>query len=311
MLTMKAKTPEDILAAVPVVLGFHPRDSVVMLTFGGAHAFHARIDMPPPAPPPAVVEGLASALLTPVFRERAEAVVLVLYSADAALAEEVFEHLAARCGEGGVRVLEGLRVHGDRWFPIASPAAGPPDGVPFDLGSHRFTAASVLEGLVTAESREQIAARVAADPPGVEAVAEALPASGLMTGPRLRDLLEAHAAAGTVPDDDQAASILRSIAGPSVRDHAWWAVGRRSAEAHAALWTDLVRRAPAPLLGHAAGVLAMVAWQAGQGTLAWCAVDRGREVAPAHSLLRLASDILGAGTPPFDDWPADALPLTG
>ena len=42
------RTPEDVLAAVPVLLGFEPADSVVMLTFGGRETFHARIDMPPP-----------------------------------------------------------------------------------------------------------------------------------------------------------------------------------------------------------------------------------------------------------------------
>jgi len=34
-ITLTASTPEDVLAAVPVVLGFEPRDSVAMLTFGG------------------------------------------------------------------------------------------------------------------------------------------------------------------------------------------------------------------------------------------------------------------------------------
>ena len=40
------RTPEDVLAAVPVLLGFEPSDSVVMMTFGGRETFHARIDMP-------------------------------------------------------------------------------------------------------------------------------------------------------------------------------------------------------------------------------------------------------------------------
>ena len=34
--TLTARRPEDLLAAVPVVLGFHPRDSLVMLTFDAA-----------------------------------------------------------------------------------------------------------------------------------------------------------------------------------------------------------------------------------------------------------------------------------
>ena len=31
---------------VPVVLGFTPTDSLVMLTFGAASPFHARVDLP-------------------------------------------------------------------------------------------------------------------------------------------------------------------------------------------------------------------------------------------------------------------------
>ncbi|WP_370237796.1 DUF4192 family protein, partial [Nocardioides sp.] len=41
-----ARTPEDLLATVPLVLGFTPEESVVMLTFGAPRSFHARIEMP-------------------------------------------------------------------------------------------------------------------------------------------------------------------------------------------------------------------------------------------------------------------------
>ena len=45
-MTLTAKSPEDVLAMVPVVLGFTPTDSLVMLTFGAASPFHARVDLP-------------------------------------------------------------------------------------------------------------------------------------------------------------------------------------------------------------------------------------------------------------------------
>ena len=44
--TLTARGPEDLLAAVPVVLGFHPQESLVMLTFGALRSFHARLDLP-------------------------------------------------------------------------------------------------------------------------------------------------------------------------------------------------------------------------------------------------------------------------
>jgi hypothetical protein len=44
--TLTARTPEDVLAVVPVVLGFEPTESLVMLTFGSDPPFHARVDLP-------------------------------------------------------------------------------------------------------------------------------------------------------------------------------------------------------------------------------------------------------------------------
>ena len=42
-----ARSPEDLIVLVPFVLGFHPSESVVLLTFGGPHgSFHARVDLP-------------------------------------------------------------------------------------------------------------------------------------------------------------------------------------------------------------------------------------------------------------------------
>jgi hypothetical protein len=64
------------------------------------------------------------------------------------------------------------------------------------------------------------------------------------------------------------------------------------------LWTDLVRRAPADLRAAPAAVLAMAAWFAGHGALAWCAVDRAEEAAPGHTLARLVGDLLAAAVAP-------------
>ena len=44
--SLVARTPEDVLAVVPIVLGFVPEESVVMLTFGAERTFHARVDLP-------------------------------------------------------------------------------------------------------------------------------------------------------------------------------------------------------------------------------------------------------------------------
>ena len=86
-----------------------------------------------------------------------------------------------------------------------------------------------------------------------------------------------------------------------MRDAAWGGVRRADARTHVELWSGLVRRCPRDLVPHAAAVLAFVAWLAGDGALAWCGVDRAREVEPDHSLARLVADLLEGVVSP-DVW---------
>lgn len=95
-----------------------------------------------------------------------------------------------------------------------------------------------------------------------------------------------------------AARLLLSVSDPSVRDAAWAGMSRATARRHVELWSDLVRRCPDDLVPHAAGVLAFAAWLAGDGALAWCAVDRGQAIDPDHSLLGLVADLLEGAVPP-------------
>ena len=84
--TFTARTPDDVLAMVPVVLGFVPSESVAMLTFGAARPFHARVDLPTrPAEVPEVVQ----ALLEPARRHRVRRAVFIVYAADARAAPNV------------------------------------------------------------------------------------------------------------------------------------------------------------------------------------------------------------------------------
>ena len=80
--TLTARCPEDLIAVVPVVLGFEPADSIVMLTIGARRTFHARVDLPDR---PDHVAGVIDQLLEPAQRHRAQAAVFLLYTADEAL----------------------------------------------------------------------------------------------------------------------------------------------------------------------------------------------------------------------------------
>jgi hypothetical protein len=66
----------------------------------------------------------------------------------------------------------------------------------------------------------------------------------------------------------------------------------------------LVRASPADLLAPVASVLAFVAWLAGDGALAWCALDRAAEGDPACSLAEPVAEALARAVPPtvWEQW---------
>lgn len=302
-LSFTARTPDDVLALVPVVLGFAPRDSVAMLTFGAGHPFHARVDLPAdPADLPEVVE----LLLAPARQHRVRQALFVVYTGDASLAREAAGLLGCAFERDGVEVLGTLRADGDRWWPAVGTLPDvPPEGVPYDVSAHPFSAQAVLDGRVLHGSRDELRATLRSDDRRVARVVGAL--ADVAADPPDADwvaaLVRRHCGDGTVPTDEDVARLLRGLLDPDVRDAATSGLGRATAREHVGFWTDVVRRSPDPLLPGAAALLALAAWQAGHGALAWCALDRCAEVDEDHPLAGLVARVLAEALPPqaWDD----------
>ena len=68
--------------------------------------------------------------------------------------------------------------------------------------------------------------------------------------------------------------------------------------AHRRLWTDVVRRAQPGYVAAPACLLAVTAWQGGDGALANIALDRALADTPGYSMALLLRDVLDAGAPP-------------
>lgn len=287
--TLTARSPEDVLAAVPVVLGFEPRQSVVMLTFGGVETFHARLDLPPPSE----ADQAVALLLDPALLHRVRRVLFVLYADDGPAVRGVGERLRRAFTEAGVEVLEVLRAHGGRWFA----SGGPPGGVPYDVGDHRFRAQAVVDGIVVHGSRDELEALLRPRPDAVGLVERALRRAVPSTAGEVGDLVERRLAEGRF-SDAELARVLLALAEPTGRDAAWAALSRDGALGHVRLWTDAVQRAPDGLVPGPAAVLGLAAWLAGHGALAWCAVDRCRAHDPGNTLAALVADVLTRAVPP-------------
>ncbi|WP_193607130.1 DUF4192 domain-containing protein [Nocardioides lijunqiniae] len=316
-LSMTATCPEDLLAMVPVTLGFAPEESVVMLTFGG-RAFQARVDLPLCLDE---VPDVVASLVGPARRHRVERVVFVLYTDDEVLAGRLARGLRDRCRGEGIAVLETLRAHDGRWFPLLHGDRVVREvGVPYDVSAHPFLVDAVLRGRVTLRSRTELEATLRSDPARVAAVAAALaegrPAGEwdrdhppptpvlLVEGRWVQDTVRRHVVDGSRPTDGEAARLLRAVVLLRLRDAAWQMIRRAEARAHVELWADLVRRCPQELLAGPAALLGWAAWQAGDGALAWCALDRVHEVEPRYGLASHLALLLEHAVPP-EEWEAD------
>lgn len=294
---LRARCPEDVLALVPVLLGFEPADSVVMLTFGGQHQFHARIDAPPD---PAAFPEIADALLRPALRHAVSQVVLVLYLSDGEAAEAMAPGLVDVFESAGITVADCLRAHAGRWFSPAWERAGVgPEGVAYAVDDHPFRARAVLEGRVTLASREQLAATIAADPARVAATRAALAEVDPLNHAALDRLLQRALKRGAIEEPEDLASLLLSLPRPSSRDRTWPRMTLEDARVQVGLWTQIVTAAPDDLVAHPAAVLAFACWLAGDGALAWCAVDRCLEQDPDNHLGTLVASLLSEAVPPY------------
>jgi hypothetical protein len=325
--TLTLKTPADVLAAVPCILGFHPEDSIVLLTLGDAAAgFHARVDLPSPDEVPGVVDLLGDL----VDRNRARRVLLVVYGDDEAIALAVVKSLAGLLQSRGAALVSSIRAHDGRWFCLSgcTDRGCPADGTPYDVSSHPITARSVFDGRVTHGSRRELElSLVGGDSTAVDAVRAAADAhlvrlreapvgscsptsassSGAAGADRGRLVSEGrwvdervrrYLREGTALSHDEAARMLAGIAKIEVRDVAWAQMSRRTARRHIDLWRDLLRRSPAELAAAPAALLGFAAWLSGDGALAWCAVERCQEAEPDYSLAGLLAHVLSGAVPP-------------
>ena len=309
--TFVARTPTDLIALVPVVLGFHPQDSVVLLTFGPpGGSFHARVDLPVQR---AEQQDVARVLVGAVAANHVGRAAVLLYTDDVEAARSQGEMLLGRLLALDVEVIDVLRVDDGRWHSL--PEDGAP-GTAYDLESHPFTAQHVFAGRRVHRDRSELADTlvgtdeddavavalaatrfadlVAATGVRAESTAALLSGEGRWVQRRVRRRL----ADGRALEPAEAGRLLVLASLVPTRDVAWSEISREDAEGHVELWRELVRRAPRDLLPGASSLLAFAAWQQGDGALAWCALDRCLEVDPDYSMAHCVADILGAAIPP-------------
>jgi hypothetical protein len=297
--TMRARTPADIAAFVPLALGFVPERSVVVVSIGSPGGMHARVDLPHD---PDDVDDVVEALLRPARLNGVREVIAVVYDDDTTVADEAAWSVHEEFTAAGISVREVLRVHDEHWYAVlpGAPLAAY-QGVRFTLADHRFTAQGVLDGRVTHPSREALRATIAPDAAAVRQVEPHLDGARPLAAGELTALTRRHLEQGTGFSGSELASVAVTVTSGERRDEAWVWLSRADARGAVDLWADAVRRLPATHVAGPAAVLAFAAWLVGDGALAWCAVDRCRAAQPTHSLAGLVAQLLETATSP-DTW---------
>ncbi len=342
------KTPTDVLAVVPYLLGFTPERSIVVIAMRDRRVvFQARADLP-------AANEIASAaghLATVVARQRVDSALIVAYGADAEVRPTV-EVLREALEQRRVTVSDALRAEGGRYWSYVCrrPDCCPPDGTPYDVASTALAAEATYAGLSPAASRRELEARLAPvgglariamraaferaehrlsaliDDVGQRASAAGSPKSAddrttdvesanlaraavYDAGVRAVDDANAHIGAIAPLDDDALAWLALLLVSVPVRDYAWERVDR-DVEGSVELWTDIVRRVEPDLVAAPATLLAFAAWRNGGGAIASIALDRALDADPAYPMARLLLDAIDNGLAPsaWLDVPAPGSP---
>ncbi|GAA4607596.1 hypothetical protein GCM10023195_29000 [Actinoallomurus liliacearum] len=164
--TLRLRSPADVVAAIPYLVGFHPTDSVVVLCCGGTDGAYAiRLDL-------TASDALLDHVTELITRRRPADVILTGYGPGARVTP-VVERVGDRLARDGVRLREVLRVEGDRYWSYlcTDPACCPPEGTFVDVRGSAVATAAIAGGLVALPDREELARMIA--PVGGDAMRQA------------------------------------------------------------------------------------------------------------------------------------------
>jgi hypothetical protein len=298
--TVKLADAGELIAAIPSLMGFHPADSVLLITLrAGMVGLTARADL---APPP-LHAALVGRLVGPVRQAKPDAVVLLVVCAEP---DPTHEDLVRRAIDAiGVPALHTV------WTP--SITAGAPwrcylhEGCRGELPDPAVTecaAATTLAGFVTFDSRDDLVRLL--DPPDparmirLSSLLDVTCRSDRTSSAQHLATVRAAITAGTPPaTDEEFVRLALAVSDYRVRDACLgYALDAAVAPAAERLWLELARCLPPPERAEAAVLLAVSAYLRGDGALANVALDHARTALPGHNLASLLHGAIGYGIPP-------------
>jgi predicted secreted protein len=296
----------ELLAGIPVMLGFHPDDSLVLVTLRGKDPCWLGLTLRADLAPPELHRALVDQLLSPVRRHGADTVVLAVIggTADPPSFRDLVERTRAALSGVDIPVAHAVWAEsthsGARWGCYDETGCG---GRLPDQSSTVLAAAMTAVGSVTFGSRDELAKLLdPADEAAVTRRGNLLDQAGMndesTSAERLVAVRAAVAEGRTPTQDEDLVRLAVALADYTVRDVCLgYALSGQAASAEQ-LWLDLVRALPAPERAEPAVLLAMSAYLRGNGSLANIALDKAELALPGHTMAVLLRTAIGLGLPP-------------
>lgn len=290
--------PQDLVAAVPYLLGFHPSDSLVAVGSGGPHVSCAlRFDLP-------LGEEAAHHLAVLLEHHGFPRAMLAGYG-PAELVTPAIELAKAALGAASIDLVEAVRITGERYWSYlcSDPSCCPAEGV--RLTTTPLAAQAVVDGLVALPCRSSLAATISPVSGPIQELmlletdlAETQISDRITTGLSLVRRLMAPDAA--LPSPREIARLGVTLTSLRVRDEAWVRTDPESPARHLALWRHILRRTAPAYIPAPACLFAYTAYISGDGGLANLALDVCDAVRPGYSMSDLLRQAMISGLHPSE-----------
>lgn len=301
---LRVRRPDELLAIIPYLIGFHPQESlVVVFVRSGRVILAGRLDLPADADGKKMADFIGAL----AKRERAEALALVAYSAAALPANRLLTRLMDHLTDH--ELTDVLYVgHGRWWSLTCADECCPLAGTPLDLTSHPLSASAVLAGLGTRASRHELEASVAGPPddelPRLDRLIDALLADYEQldepeeAGRLLASMIDHGLVNPDVLDEESCVLLGLLVRDVHLRDLAWALIAPTSADDHVRLWGAVVAHVPPTVAAAPLCLLGIAAWVQGAGALLNCCSERLARVDPDYSMGRVLAEISEQAIPP-------------
>lgn len=302
----------DLITAIPFLIGFHPSDSIVLISIkDGAIGLAMRIDLPQQ------LESEAIDLLAHHFiRDEAESALLVAYMPESRDdGDSVLISLGAGLIRNGINIQESIVVRSGRYRSIIcrDSICCPPTGksIP-SIEDSKMAVEHVVAGIPMPYSNiSDLIEALAADPSSLshawsDEVSQFFISEDSEELKELRrdgvetmDLLVDEYRMGRGPTDRTlVARMIGRMSDVQVRDYALGVHREDTYDLFFTMWREILRLAPRGFVAPIACVVAAMAYEGGDGALAQKALDRAFADDEKYPLAALLRRVFNAGWPP-------------